>query len=66
VRVWARTSRHTGISLGPVALLILAPFLVVFWVLYLTGLVVYVIGKVAVEGIEAAARWAENRQAQRR
>jgi hypothetical protein len=65
VRVWIRTTRNTGVSLGPVALLLLGPFLLTAWVLYAAALIVYVIGRLAVEGIEAAARRAEDRQAQR-
>jgi hypothetical protein len=64
--VWFRTSRRTGISLGPVALLILGPFLLAAWAVYFAALVVYFAGKLVVEGIEAAGRRAEDRQARRR
>jgi hypothetical protein len=65
VRVWVRTSRRTGVSLGPVALLVLAPVLLCAWILYVAALAVYGIGWLLVQGIEAIARHAENRQARR-
>jgi hypothetical protein len=66
VRVWIRTTRNTGISLGPLGLLILGPFLLAAWAVYLAALIVYVTGRLIVEGVEAAGRRAEHRQAQRR
>jgi hypothetical protein len=66
MRVWFRTSRNTGISLGPLGLLILGPFLLAAWAVYFAALLVYVTGKLIVEGIEAAGRHAEHRQARRR
>jgi hypothetical protein len=66
VRVWIRTTRNTGVSLGAAGLLLLAPFLLAAWAVYFAALIVYVIGKLAVEGIEAIARHAESRQARRR
>jgi hypothetical protein len=66
VRAYVRTSRNTGLSLGPAGLLVLAVFLLAGWVLYAAALVVYGLGKGIVEGIEAAAGWAENRQIRRR
>ena len=66
MRVWFRTSRRTGISLGPVALLILGPFLLAAWIVYFAALIVYFAGKLVVEGIEAVGRRAQDRQARRR
>jgi hypothetical protein len=66
MRVWFRTSRNTGISLGPLGLLIVGPFLLAAWAVYAAALIVFIIGSVAVHGIEAIARHAEHRQAQRR
>jgi hypothetical protein len=65
VRVWVRTSRNTGVSVGPVALAIAAPFLLAGWLLYAACMIVYLAGREAVEGIEAIARWVEHKQAQR-
>jgi hypothetical protein len=65
VRVWVRTSRRTGVSLGPVALLILLPFLLCAWIVYAAAMILYIIGKLVVEGIEAIGRHAEDRQAAR-
>jgi len=55
VRVWIRTTRNTGVSLGPVALLLLGPFLLTAWVLYAAALIVYVIGRLAVEAFAAVS-----------
>jgi hypothetical protein len=66
MRVWIRTSRNTGISLGCAGLLILGPFLLIAWLVYLTGLLVYALGWLVVQGVEAAGRRAEDRQARRR
>jgi hypothetical protein len=63
VRVWIRTTRNTGVSLGVAGLLILAPFLLAAWGVYFAALAVYVIARLAVEGIEAIGRRAEDRQA---
>lgn len=67
-----RTSRNTGISLGPVALLIIGPVILAAWVVYIAvmtvyglGLIVVRLGKLAVEGIEAAWQRIEHRQEQR-
>jgi hypothetical protein len=63
--VWFRTSRNTGISLGPVALLVLLPFLLCAWIVYSAALLVYYAGWLLVRSIEAAGRRAEDRQARR-
>jgi hypothetical protein len=65
LRVWFRTTRNTGVSLGPVALLVLLPFLVCFWVVYAAAVIVCAIGVAAVHGLEAAAGAIEGRQARR-
>jgi hypothetical protein len=65
MRVWIRTSRHTGVSLGPVALLVLLPFLAAFWALYVAALLVCFLGVALVHGLEAAGRAIEHRQARR-
>jgi hypothetical protein len=65
LRVWIRTTRNTGVSLGCLGLLVLGPFLLLAWVLYAAALIVYVIGRLVVEGIEAIGRHAETKQAQR-
>jgi hypothetical protein len=64
--VWFRTTRNTGVSLGPVALVVLAPFLLACWAVYVAALILFVAGSLAVHGIEAIARHAEDRQARLR
>jgi hypothetical protein len=65
MRVWIRTSRRTGVSLGCAGLLILGPVLLLIWLVYAAALIVYLLGKLVVEGIEAIGRRAEDRQARR-
>jgi hypothetical protein len=65
MRVWFRTSRNTGVSLGCLGLAVFGPFLVLGWAVYAAALVVYALGWAVVQGIEAIGRRAEERQARR-
>jgi hypothetical protein len=62
MRLYVRTSRNTGVSLGPVALVILGPFLLAMWVVYVVALLVYWAGLVVVAGVEAIGDAMERRQ----
>jgi hypothetical protein len=57
-----RTSRYTRVSLGPGALLILAPVIVTAAAVYLAVLAVYAIVWAIVRGIEEIGYWLEARQ----
>jgi hypothetical protein len=53
VRLYVRTTRNTGVSLGPVALLILGPFLLAMWAVYAAALLVYTVARLLVAAVEA-------------
>lgn len=69
MRLYVRTSRRTGVSVGPVALIVLGPFMLMGWLLYLGLLALYGFGwllvkaaGLVVDGIEAAWDRFEQRQ----
>jgi hypothetical protein len=53
VRVYTRMSRHSGISLGPVALLLLSPFLVMWFLCYAVIVLVVVLVRAVAALIDA-------------
>lgn len=53
MRLYVRTTRNTGVSLGPVALLILGPFLLAMWAVYAAALLVYTVARLLVAAVEA-------------
>jgi hypothetical protein len=64
--VWVRLTRNVGISVNAGVLLALLPFLLAAWTVYAVVLIVYGLARLAVEGIEGAARRIEGRQSRRR
>ena len=62
MRVYVRTTRGTGISLGPVALIVLGPFLLCLWLVYAAALLVYFGALLLVAAAEAIGDAAERRQ----
>lgn len=65
MRVIVRTSRWSAVSLGPVALLVLGPFIAAVWLVYVLALVIYWTGRIIVEAVENIADAAEQRQLRR-
>ena len=52
MRVYVRTTRNTGVSLGPVALLVLSPVVAAWW----AGVLIVALAIVLVRGIVLLAR----------
>jgi hypothetical protein len=66
MRIYVRMSRYSAISLGPLALLILGPFIAAAWIIYAAALIVYYIGWGIVVLVEELADAADRRQKQKR